>query len=94
MMSLAMGGECWTIPDNQVLKQTIENVMGAARHPNVNPVTSVAFIYGLVINFEEKSSDGTPLQPQRQMIFTQSNYTHFPIPESYWVSNSFSGSPV
>jgi hypothetical protein len=66
--------------------------MGAVRHPNVLPLSSVAFGSSIILNFEEVNSEGSP--PQRQMFFTQSSGTHFPIPENYWVSPSFNGSPV
>jgi hypothetical protein len=91
-MSRAMGGECWTIPDRLAMHHTIDNVMGGKRHPHVMPSTPVAFVYGVVMNFEEDASTGKP--SQSQMVFTQAGNTHFPIPESYWVNNSTPEPPV
>ncbi|KAJ3086956.1 hypothetical protein HK102_012109, partial [Quaeritorhiza haematococci] len=75
----------------------MDNCMGAVKppHPGVPPVQPVAFIQGVVVNFEEVPSadPSQPRAPHKLLVYANPSVSRqFPIPESYW-PESITGQP-
>ncbi|ORX59993.1 hypothetical protein BCR36DRAFT_408361 [Piromyces finnis] len=96
----AMGGSAYHIRAFRELIQSIDNFMGAypgppnqrTPHPNVLPASAVIHIHGVLVNFEELSSDkmNRRIIHRHKLIYVNPNskpslLTSNPIPEPYWV---------
>jgi hypothetical protein len=104
----AMGGSAYHIRTFRELIQSIDNFMGAypgppnqrMPHPNVSPASAVIHIHGVLVNFEELSSDKLNRRPtqRHKLIYVNPNskpnlLTSNPIPEPYWVDEKILNVP-
>jgi len=104
----AMGGSTYHIRAFRELIQSIDNFMGAypgppnqrMPHPNVLPTSAVIHIHGVLVNFEELSSDKMNRRPtqRHKLIYVNPNskpnlLTSYPIPEPFWVDEKMLNAP-
>ncbi|KAJ3022655.1 Integrator complex subunit 6 [Thoreauomyces humboldtii] len=88
MMSDAMHGEWWQIPNVRYLMQCIDNCMHT-KHAQVFPYAPICSADGVVAKMVESplTAGPQPVPGVALMIYSNKSSTrHFPIPEGYWVN--------
>ncbi|KAJ3291148.1 Integrator complex subunit 6 [Borealophlyctis nickersoniae] len=84
-----MYGATWRVPDLKYLIRAMDNAMGGARHPDVQPKGSIVHNEGVFVRMQERQDDTTgrqSLRPLANILIYANKKTmrRFPIPEPYW----------